>query len=158
VAGIYERILMWCAPPSIVQSREKNMLMRKSVLLAATLVALTTITHPSSAQGPWAYLGEANVDGGSDHDRIKVGAGQGTFRALQIQVERAAIDFQYVLVHFENGGSQRLPLQGRVPAGGRSRIIDLKGNNRAIDSVEVWYSKGNWANSQKPKMRLYGRR
>ena len=98
------------------------------------------------------------MDGGNDHDRIKVGGKKGTFRALQIGVERAAINFQYVLVHFENGGQDRLELRGTVPAGRRSRVIDLKGNNREIDSVEIWYSRGNWGNSQKPKMRLYGRR
>ena len=132
---------------------------RKLLLLAATLILAAIAVQPSSAQaGRWIYLGEANVDGGSDHDRIKVGGGRGTFRALQIGVERAAIDFHYILFHFENGSQDRLELRGTVPAGGRSRVIDLKGNNREIDSVEIWYARGNWGNSQKPKMRLYGRR
>src|SRR5262245_21397730 len=132
------------------------MLKRKYLLSAATCIFLMFAGQTSFAQGGrWDYLGEANVDGGSDHDRIKVGGGRGTFRALQIGVERAAIDFQYILVHFENGGQDRLELRGRVPAGGRSRVIDLKGNNREIDSVEIWYARGNWANAQKPKMRLY---
>src|SRR5262245_39500870 len=135
------------------------MLVRKTMFLAAIFSLLTLGGLTASAQrGNWAYLGEANVDGGNDHDKIKVGGGKGTFRALQIQVERAAIDFEYVVVHFENGGNDRLEIRGRVPAGRRSRVIDLKGNNRAIDSVEIWYARGNWANSQKPKMRLFGRR
>jgi hypothetical protein len=134
---------------------------RKTIFLTtvSTLVILAGAT--ASAQrgaGAWAYLGEANVDGSSDHDKIKVGGGKGTFRALQIHVERAAIDFQYILVHFENGGNDRLELRGKVPAGAKSRVIDLKGANRAIDSVEIWYARGNWANAQKPKMLLYGRR
>jgi hypothetical protein len=139
--------------------RRETMFVRKLMLLAAIFIFVMIAGQTSSAQGGrWAYLGEANVDGGSDHDRIRVGGGKGAFRALQIGVERAAIDFQYVLVHFENGGNDRLELRGRVPAGGRSRVIDLKGNNRQIDSVEIWYARGNWGNSQKPKMRLFGRR
>jgi len=135
------------------------MSVRKLTLLAAIFIFVMIAGQTSSAQGGrWVYLGEANVDGNNDHDRISVGGGKGTFRALQIQVERAAIDFQYILVHFENGGNDRLELQGRVPAGGRSRVIDLKGTNRQIDSVEIWYARGNWGNNRKPKMRLYGRR
>ena len=135
------------------------MLVRKMMFLAAVSILVIIGGVTASAQrGGWAYLGEANVDGSADHDKIKVGGGKGTFRALQIQVERAAIDFQYILVHFENGGNDRLELRGKVPAGRRSRVIDLKGNNRAIDSVEIWYARGNWANSQKPKMLLFGRR
>ena len=133
------------------------MFRRNIAPLAVTLALALVAVQGVSAQRGWEYLGEANVDGGNDHDRIKVGGGRGTYRALQIGVERAAIDFQYVLVHFENGGEQRLPLRGTVRAGARSPIIDLKGNNRVIDSVEIWYSKGNWNNSEKPKMRLYGR-
>ena len=135
------------------------MLVRRTSFLAAVSALFIIGSVTASAQrGAWVYLGEANVDGSADHDKIKVGGGKGTFRALQIQVERAAIDFQYILVHFENGGNDRLELRGKVPAGGRSRVIDLKGANRAIDSVEIWYARGNWANAQKPKMRLFGRR
>src|SRR5215471_11052778 len=96
--------------------KESRMFRRKIAALAVTLVLASIAVQGVSAQRGWEYLGEANVDGGSDHDRIKVGGGRGTYRALQIGVERAAIDFQYVLVHFENGGEQRLPLKGTVRA------------------------------------------
>jgi hypothetical protein len=131
-------------------------LKRKLLLLAATFLFLIIAGPPSSAQrgGNWVSLGEANVDGNGDHDTIKVGGG--SYRALQIHVERAPIDFQHVVVHYDNGGDDRLPLQGRVPAGGKSRVLDLKGGNRNIRSVDVWYTKGNWGHDAKPKMLLYG--
>ncbi|MCI0387714.1 MAG: hypothetical protein MOB07_02940 [Acidobacteria bacterium] len=105
------------------------MLTRKYLLLAATFLSLMIVAQTGSAQkgGRWDYLGEANVDGGSDHDNIKVGKNDGTYRALQIGVERAPITFARVVVHYDNGGDDALPLQGTVRAGGRSRVIDLRG-------------------------------
>lgn len=132
---------------------------RKYLLMAATFLFLMIAGQTSSAQrGGWVYLGEANVDGNSDHDNIKVGGDEGTYRALQIWVERAAITFASVVVHYDNGADDRLPLQGTVRAGGKSRVIDLRGGNRIIRSVEIWYARGNWGRDVKPKLRLYGRR
>jgi len=141
--------------------KEKLIMIKRTIFLTiATFFCLTVFSHETSAQafGSRVYLGEANVDGGSDHDTIRVGGKKGYFRGLQIQVERAAIDFQHVIVVFENGGRDKLEMRSWIPAGGRTRIIDLKGNNRAIDRVEIWYSRGSWINDRKPKMRLYGRR
>ena len=134
------------------------MLTKTYLLLAATILTLMIAGQPSSAQGRWAYLGQANVDGGNDHDNIKVGGDEGRFRALQIYVERAAIDFERVVVHYDNGGDDTLPIRGRVRAGGKSRVIDLRGDRRIIRSVEIWYARGNWRNDAKPKLRLFGRR
>jgi hypothetical protein len=43
----------------------------------------------------------------------------------------------------------------RIPAGGQTRPIDLRGERRDINSVELWYGKGNWRN--RPAVDLYGR-
>jgi len=34
--------------------------------------------------------------------------------------------------------------------------MDLPGDRRWIDKVEVWYQKGDWAKAAKPKIRLMG--
>jgi hypothetical protein len=120
--------------------------------LAATLyLGLTTIAVAQK----WEYLGEANVDGGIDHDRILVTAAKGEYRAIQIRVEKGAIRFDHVVVHFGNGSSDPISIRARIPAGGQTRVIDLPGNRRVIESVEFWYERGNWA-SAKPKVRLWG--
>lgn|GEM_PF-2436074 len=106
--------------------------------------------------GRWEYLGESNVDGRFDHDRIEVGRYEGRFRALQLRVENAPIYFQRVVVHYENGTSEVLHFRNRIPAGGQTRVFDLRGYHRAIDHVEIFYSRGSWF-SGKPKVRLFGR-
>ncbi|HZS09450.1 MAG TPA: hypothetical protein VFD58_31765 [Blastocatellia bacterium] len=126
--------------------------------MAGVLLLLLSFGQLSYAQraGRWIYLGEANVDGRADHDRISVGRDEGRFRRIQIRVERAPIEFQRVVVHYENGGDEELEIRDRIPAGGETRAIDLRGGDRVIRSVEFWYARANWG-SRRPKLRLYGR-
>jgi hypothetical protein len=134
--------------------------MRKLVGLNQVLLngLLMSVAVLAQAQGPrWIYLGEANVDGNVDHDNIVVGRDEGSFRAIQLRVEIAAIDFDRVVVHYSNGEPDRIPIRGRIRAGGESRVIDLQGNRRDLRSVEIWYAKENFG-SRRPKVRLYGRR
>lgn len=107
--------------------------------------------------GSWEYLGQAQVDGRRDHDRIAVGRTEGRFQNLQIRVVGAPILFERVVVHYANGANEVVSLRSRIPAGGQSRSIDLRGGDRAVNSVEVWYARGNrWSRSQ-PRVYLYGR-
>lgn len=110
--------------------------------------------HPDNS---WSYLGQANVDGRIDHDRIMVGRNDGRFRSIQIRVEGAPIEFERVTVHYANGASENVTMRDRIPAGGQTRAIDLRGNNRAIQSVEFWYSRANWRTGYQPRVQLYGR-
>jgi hypothetical protein len=137
-----------------------SMKFHKSLYVIGLLVLLTGFTLVTNAQrrnnGRWDYLGQSNVDGRRDHDNIRVNA-RGAFRAIQLRVQGGAIEFQRVVVHFENGAASEVEIRDRIPAGGQTRAIDLPGNNRRIDSVEVWYGKGNWGR-RLPNLRLYGRR
>jgi hypothetical protein len=119
-------------------------------------LALTLLSVPTASAQRWSYLGEANVDGSADHDRIHVGESKGAFRRIQILVQNSAIDFDRLVVHYSNGTQYPVAITARIPAGGRTRAIDLPGDHRSIESVEVWYRKGNWASGAKPKMRLMG--
>ena len=122
----------------------------------ALLGALVILSGVAAAQrGRWVYLGEANVDGPHDHDNIVVTGAAGRFRAIQLRVERAPIEFDRVVVHFGNGQEERIPIRFVIRAGGSSRVIDLPGERRVIQSVELWYSKAV-PYSRKPKVRLFG--
>lgn len=134
------------------------MVARNALRLVVALLLVVSLGQLTSAQrgGGWQYLGEANVDGNNDHDRIQVGRSEGRFRALQIRVERAPIEFQRVLVHYNNGADEELQFRDRIKAGGKTRALDLRGSDRVVQSVELWYARGRYG-SAKPKLRLYGR-
>jgi len=108
------------------------------------------------APGRWVYLGQASVDGRVDRDRIFVGRGRGRFRRIQIRVEHAPIEFYRVVVRYANGRSEEVNVRQRIPAGGQTRAIDLRGDDRAIDSVDFFYARGRWGTWQRPRVRLYG--
>lgn len=131
--------------------------MRKALQVVLVSFLLMIFGQALYAQnyGRWVYLGEANVDGNADHDKIKIGRDDGRFRAIQIRVERAPIEFQHVVVHYGNGADEEIAVKNRINAGGRTRVIDLRGRDRVIESVELWYARARY-DSAKPKLRLFG--
>ena len=149
--------------------REERMNKNKNVWLLGLVVALAFSAslyaqgygdrdrdRDREYRGRWTYLGNAHVDGSQDHDNIRVGRDDGRFRAIQLRVSGGAIDFERVIVHYGNGSQEELGIRERIPSGGRTRPIDLPGERRVIQSVELWYGKGNWR--RRPKVDLYGLR
>ncbi len=139
--------------------------MTRRTFAAVGLLALLAFSSTQTAfaqkgrkavDSKWDYLGEANVDHGVDHDRIKVGGGSGMYRAIQLKVQNGPIEFFKVIVHYGNGQKETLDIRENIPAGGKTRVIDLPGERRVIESVEFYYAKANLA-SAKPRVRLFGK-
>ena len=140
----------------------------RTIRVVSTLFLIISFALVSNAQrdrnrdrrdddrrGRWEYLGQSRVDGRSDHDTIRVNARE-SFREILFEVQGGAIEFNRVVVHFENGDDHPVDVRDRIRSGGRTRAIDLPGDGRNLRSVEFWYEKGNWRS--RPTLRLYGRR
>jgi hypothetical protein len=108
------------------------------------------------ARGVWTYLGEAHVDGMADHDSIRVGRSAGVYRAIQLRISGGGINFDRVIVRYGNGTQEEISIRSRIPDGGQTRVIDLPGERRIIESLDLWYGKDKWA--KRPKVSLYGLR
>ncbi len=133
---------------------QKSLYVISLLILLSGLTLMTNAQRRNNNQERWEYLGQSNVDGTRDHDNIRVNA-RGAFQAIQLRVQGGEIEFQRVVVHFENGADSEVELRDRIRAGGQTRAIDLPGDDRRIQSVEVWYGRGNWGRSR-PNLRLYG--
>ncbi|HYE74888.1 MAG TPA: hypothetical protein VEF04_16225, partial [Blastocatellia bacterium] len=75
------------------------------ISLLILLIGLTSMTNAQRrgyGQERWEYLGQSNVDGTRDQDNILVNS-RDAFRAIHLRVQGAGIEFQRVVVHFENG-------------------------------------------------------
>lgn len=103
----------------------------------------------------WEQLGRSYVDGRRDHDTIAVNDSS-SFRALQLEVIGGTIQFERVVVHFDNGADHELEIRDRIASRGKTRVIDLPGERRRIRSVEFWYSRGRW--TSRPYVNLLGQR
>ncbi len=117
-------------------------------LLGSAAVAL--------AASEWVVLGERTVTDRLDHDTIVVTAARGDFSAIRLTVHRRAVDFHRVVVHFANGGDQEIALRATIPAGGESRVIDLRAGERVIRSIDLWYDARSLA-GRKAVVRVFGR-
>jgi hypothetical protein len=127
-----------------------------TVLLLALTLGCASGGGPSRLAG-WVHLGDREVTDRADHDRIMVTGARGDFRRIKLTVERASVDFHRVVVHYRGGGDQPVQMRNRVPAGGETRAIDLRGGERVIQSVEFWYD-ANTIRGRTALVRLYGRR
>ena len=133
------------------------MALQKVIRAVGSLSLVFSLSVIANAQrGAWEYLGKSRVDGNVDHDKISVNNG-GTFRAIQLGIKGGSIAFQRVVVHFENGQDYDVQVRERIPAGGRTRPIDLPGDRRRTKSVEFRYEKASYG-SNKPFLNLWGRR
>ena len=131
------------------------MSLKRAALGAIAITFLLTSMSFAQHGGGWLYLGEAHVDGRADHDNISVG-NQGRFRSLALRVENGPIEFDHVIVHYQNGHSEELSVRQVIPAGGQTRNIDLKGDRRGINSVELYYARAHRYEGR-PAVKLYGR-
>jgi hypothetical protein len=127
---------------------------RKSLVSALAMMFVLALATGAAQRYRRDYLGSAHVDGRADHDVIHVGRSDGRFRAIQLRVQGGAIDFDRVLVHFGNGTTEELVIRSRIPSGGETRLIDLPGERRVIESVEFWYGKDRW--DRRPEVKLFG--
>jgi hypothetical protein len=132
----------------------------KSVFLTLALLLLLQVLPTAGAPGRpgrWEFLGERSVADRADHDVIAVTAAKGTFRALRLRVEDRAVQFRDVKVHFGDGTTQDVTIRKVIPAGGESRVIDIRGRgDRVVRSVEFWYDAQSLSGKQ-ATVKLYGK-
>jgi hypothetical protein len=129
------------------------MVTKQAVLVLGVFLRLAHGTSLSARGLVWDFLGDTQIDGAQDHDRIHIGLRRGPFRAVQLRVSDA-IFIQRVVIYYANGTSQELVIDGRVSPEGRTHVIDLTGEGRDLESVELWYFKEHWEHS--PRVILYG--
>lgn len=130
-------------------------MLRKLLIISSVLFTLTVSASVVSAQN-WDNLGSKEVLDRSEQDTWHVGAGKGEFRKIKLTVQRKAVRFYKLTVKFENGQTQDIELRNVIPAGGSSRIIDLVGNDRRIDKVDVWYEAQTARRGVRSQVTLYG--
>lgn len=88
----------------------------------------------------WVSLGvqKANMLG-ADNDTFTVGREAGLFRAIRAHVEKQDVRFLGMTIVYANGEREDVPLSGVIRAGETSQPFDLKGRERAIESITFKY-------------------
>ena len=94
---------------------------------------------PQPAPGRWEALGTQPVSLAVDHDTFQVGAGRGRFRMIKLEVHDRPIHLYNLRVMFRNGETQEFSINGLIPAGGSTQALDLNGDRRTIERVDLVY-------------------
>ena len=111
---------------------------RTMMNVGIAIVGLAIVSFASAAKD-WDLLGERVVSYAIDHDVIKVGGYEGSFRKIGFKVEGNEVRFRKVVIHYENGSKQEINKNFRVNEGERSQAFDLAGDKRKIDRIGIWY-------------------
>jgi len=103
----------------------------------------------------WQLLGAQSVDRHRDRDTIVVGKYEGKFDQLTMVVLDSDIDLKDFIVYFADGQKWSPNLKHTFKEGQRTRVIDLPGNNRIINKIELAYA--NTPGGGKARVEVYAR-
>jgi hypothetical protein len=93
-----------------------------------------------SAGRDWEELGCKQVSlFGVDRDAIHVGRREGRFKAIRLHVRGADVNMLDLRVIYANGAPDDIPVRAVIRQGDRTRPLDLRGWERAINRVEMTY-------------------
>jgi hypothetical protein len=97
---------------------------------------------PMPGPGPaaWVELGCQQVAlVGKDRDTIRVGRREGRFKAIRLHVRGADVEVLNLRVIYANGEPDNLEVKHFIRQGERTRPLDLRGWERAIDRIDMAY-------------------
>jgi len=114
-----------------------------AAMLAAAPLSSANVVRPDAGPG-WVYLGTTHAQHMHDHDTLIVAGPHNSFRALRIHVTDAPLRVQRMLVTYENGGPEEVPIRAKIPKNGMSRAIQLHGGRRSVRQIDFWYDTKGW--------------
>ena len=127
--------------------------MKRAPLLPAVLASV--LLAPSvPAHAAWKVLGVVKVDKGLDRDEVNVSSGRG-FRQIKLKADAADVEIQSLHVVYGSGEPDKIDVRKTLRAGTTTFPLDLKGSERVIRKVVLWYATTPGA-SKKAIVTIYG--
>ncbi|HPH45840.1 MAG TPA: DUF2541 family protein [Chryseolinea sp.] len=91
----------------------------------------------------WKLLGTRVVDYTIDRDVVTLNPSKIDITGLKFIVKNGKINMHKATIHFAIGDKQEIDFADQVNATNDGRIVELKGNSRAIEKVTFWYDTKN---------------
>ncbi len=95
----------------------------------------------------WRKLGETQARRAVDRDEIRVRADR-AYSAIRLRVFHAPVEMLNLRIRFRNGETREIDVRQFIERGGATRIIDMPGERRFIDSIIFWYKTPLGANER----------
>lgn len=103
------------------------------------LFGLRDMPPPPPPPVSWVELGCGKVGIKPDRDSIRVGRREGRFSAIKLAVRGSKIELIDLTVVYERGPPDELRVRKKIGDGEETPPLDLRGERRAIDRVELSY-------------------
>jgi len=111
-----------------------------AVLPTRTLTAQEVVKPRPAPKGAWTLIGTTVANYSVDHDSILVKGRHDNFRKIMFRVDEAPLNMHRLLVTYDNGEPDEIPVLQKIKKGGESREIDLRGaGTRSIRRIDFWY-------------------
>ncbi|MBA2540487.1 MAG: hypothetical protein H0V17_12675, partial [Deltaproteobacteria bacterium] len=140
--------------------------MRRAILLGVLFLVATigvAAAQPyGDRRGPspvwdstgWQMLGEQQVQGSVDRDRINVGRYEGRFSKLTVVVLDSDLELLDFTINFGDGTRYEPRMAHYFREGQRTRVIDLPGRDQVIRNIDLKYK--NLAGGGRAKVQVWG--
>lgn len=89
----------------------------------------------------WVQLGCRDVDLNVDRDVVEVSRRDGRFTAIRLRAIGNAVQMIDLKVLYGNGEPDDIRVRGRIPQGGSTGPLDLRGHDRSIDRIQMVYAR-----------------
>lgn len=109
------------------------------LLLAGFVHAQTVVKPRPVPPGEWTLIGTTVANYSADHDSIIVRGPFDNFSKIMFKVTEAPLNMHRLLVTYDNGEPEEIAVRQKIPKGGKSRAIDLRGGIRSIKRIDFWY-------------------
>lgn len=119
--------------------RSKPNFRGQATVCAEGLAGVATGPRPPGSAKTWVPLGCRNVAFNVDRDVIRVDRSDGKFRAIRLRVRGNDIFMYDLKVIYASGAPDDIPLRADIRAGSMSQAIDLKGERRFIQRIDMIY-------------------
>jgi hypothetical protein len=129
--------------------------MKRILIISAGLI-FAILSTAGTLPPRWEQLGIRKVNKAYDRDEIVITRAEGTFNALKFKVVDRSITLYDMKVHYGNGTVEDVRTRIHIPAGGETRVIDLRGGNRVIKKVVFRYETKR-VRGKRATLYLYGR-
>ena len=127
-----------------------------SLFLGLCCMISWSFTTSTLTQPGWEHLGSRKVNYGLDRDVIHVGAYEGVFRKLKIEVRGGSLNMHKMVVEYGNGAKDEIELRHNFVRRSASRVVDLNAGRRIIRDITFWYDTKNLSR-KKAVVHVYGR-
>ena len=118
-------------------------------------ISFTGLQAQKKQEYNWQKIGEKSIDFKSNKDAITIAATD-NYKALQVKTADAPVHIDNLVVVYESGDPENIPVRYDFKANSASRAINLSGAKNKIKEIDVVYrSIPNWK-GDKAQIEIWG--